>query len=179
MPCDGAGDCQSLLCNSFLRECTQYCPLEPGGNATCPGGFCVEFFLAEDRGLCGTSCSRDADCGDGYVCRLARDSEQNLYRPACFARDETRSDLGEPCTANATCNSSNCMTPPAAQSTCVNNVDCEVDEYCTPFRRCALPVCTVHCATNADCSGPLPECVALDIPTPDGLTEQDLHVCAP
>lgn len=178
-PCDGAGDCESLLCNAFLRECTQFCPLEPGGNAACPGGFCVEFFLADGRGLCGTSCSRDADCGDGYVCRLARDSEQNLYRPACFARDEARNDLGEPCTANATCNSSNCMTPPAVQGECVSNGDCGGGEYCTPFRRCALPVCTAHCATNVDCTGPLPECVALDIPTPDGLSEQDLNVCAP
>jgi hypothetical protein len=178
-PCNGDGDCESLLCNSFLRECTQFCPLEPGGNATCPGGFCVEFFLADDRGLCGTSCSRDEDCGDGYVCRLARDSEQNRYRPACFARDEARNDLGESCSMNSECNSSNCMTPPAMQSACAIDNDCETDEYCTPFLRCALPVCTAHCATDADCREPLPDCVPLDIPTPDGLGTQDLNVCAP
>lgn len=178
-PCESIGDCESLLCNSFLGECTQYCPLEPGGNATCPGGFCIEFFLADDRGLCGTSCSRDADCGDGYVCRLARDSEQNRYRPACFVPDPARSDIGASCSANSQCNSSNCMTPPSVQSSCVSNGDCGGGEYCTPFRRCALPVCTAHCATNADCADPLPQCVPLNIPTPDGLSEQDLNVCAP
>jgi hypothetical protein len=178
-PCVEGGECQSWFCESLLAECVAVCSLGEGGNASCPGQYCIEFYFSQGLGLCGTSCAGDADCGAGRVCRLARDSESNLYRPACFGAVEERADAGEACLANAECNSSNCMTPPNVQSSCVNNGDCGQDEYCTPFRRCALPVCTAHCATNDDCPAALPTCVDLDIPTPDGLSTQMLAVCGP
>ncbi len=190
-PCFEHEECFSFFCEAVLGECASFCLLEDGepnldvgvpainGNAGCDGGFCVEFYFSQGRGVCGTSCTSDADCGEGRVCRLARDSEQNLYRAACFLASDTRADAGEPCATNAECNSSNCMTPPAVQSACFNNGDCGGGEYCTPFRRCALPVCTAHCESNADCLPALPNCVALDIPTPDGVVTQDLNVCGP
>jgi hypothetical protein len=190
-PCTEHDECFSAFCEEVLGECAVFCLLFGGveqldeglpaidGNAGCAGGYCLEFFFSQGRGVCGTSCERDADCGEGRVCRLARDSEQNVYRPACFVADEERAGAGEACGANIECNSSNCMTPPAEQSACVSNGDCGNGEFCTTFRRCALPLCTAHCATNDDCLPALPNCIPLDIPTPDGLSTQNLNVCAP
>jgi hypothetical protein len=177
--CVSGADCRSWFCEGFLGECVAVCALGPGGNASCPGSVCVEFYFAQGVGLCGTSCANDADCGTGRVCRLLRDSESNLYRSGCFKRSEDRADVAEPCQANSQCNSSNCMTPPPVQSPCLNNADCGDEEYCTPFRRCALPLCTAHCVTNDDCPAQLPNCTDLDIPTPNGLSTQALAVCGP
>jgi hypothetical protein len=75
-PCTVNTECGPGVCLNQAFAPGGMCSLTctPGGK-TCPSGStCVSGVIASDTPGCLKSCSKDADCRSGYVCRTEHDS---------------------------------------------------------------------------------------------------------
>ncbi len=172
--CTTSEQCASDFCANGI--CTASCFAGSTGDAACaamnPRTVCAQFTSrarATDAGLapistfggCVATCTRNADCAAGLVCRLQRnDFEDRL--------DEVCSSPSGMLTPGASCD----PNPPATATSAMycNNGQCigtgDHTGYCAPF-----------CATDADCPSSAYACISFMFGRPSGLP-QPVRMCA-
>lgn len=172
--CTNADQCASDFCANGI--CTATCLAGSTGDTACaamnPRMICGQFTSrarATDAGPapistfggCVTTCTRNADCATGLVCRLQRND--------FFDRlDEVCSSPSGMLTPGAACD----PNPPSTATSAMfcNNGQCigtgDHTGYCAPF-----------CATDADCPSSTYACISFMFGRPSGLP-QPIRMCA-
>lgn len=123
-------------------ECDGFCPLPDVDCGCSADGDCGEG-LTCDNGSCssaGAACAGDSDCSPGYRCNMESVCEPEPEPgPACQTDDD--------CPPRESCQGGACEP---VRLECTADVDCPVDQYCSPDGTCVLA------------EGPPPECAADD-----------------
>ncbi len=171
--CTTADQCRSDFCANGI--CTATCLAGSTGDIDCaamnPRMICGQFTsrARSDGGLgaistfggCVTSCTRNADCATGLVCRLQRNDffdrlDEVCSSPSGGLAPGAACDPNPPSTATAAmfCNNSQCVATG------------DHTGYCAPF-----------CATDADCPSTAYACIGFMFGRPSGAS-QSIRMCA-
>ncbi len=156
--CQGAADCLSQLCPTWVQVCTEVC----AGDVDCaasPGAVCVDSYRAGSDYVqtCVPGCSAASQCPSGKACAISSDSAGDRYRFACEA-PRGPDPTGADCSNTVECASGFCLT------NYLNNQP--VDS-----------ICTQPCVTSADCPAGFGNCVDVQMSTPSGNGKQFVRVC--
>lgn len=156
--CQGAADCLSQLCPTWVQVCTEVC----AGDVDCaasPGSVCVDSYRAGSEYVqtCVPGCSASSQCPSGKACAISSDSAGDRYRFACEA-PRGPDPTGADCSNTVECASGFCLT------NYLNNQP--VDS-----------ICTQPCVTSADCPAGFGNCVDVQMSTPSGNGKQFVRVC--
>jgi hypothetical protein len=153
-------ECQDRLClTGFSDQCTRVC-VDDTDCADVDGFGCADMV---DARYCVQLCDADADCQGGQVCSILSNAALDRYDWLCSLPRGTV-PAGDP--------------PGGGSCEGTSNDDCE-NAFCLTQTRDGTTSyhCTRPCVTGADCPASLPECIAVNMATPDSGTPQAMQLC--